>query len=334
VTPVDSPRFSVVIPSYNSALTLRETLESLAAQTDKDFEVVVVDDGSTDGSLEVARTELERLALRGRVIARPTSVEKGVAGCRNVGLGVSRGEWVAFLDSDDLFAPAKLGRMAEVISAGERRAFRAICHPSARFADESREDLGDVGRLVPGGPRPLLDKLLREGNSFATCGIVIERSLLEEIGGFDQSLHGVEDWWLVIRVSARTDWAYVDEPLASIRMRARSLMQGRSFSGYARQYALLLRAARRSSDLSARQVAELSAYMRTGAGRHYASKAAARGEWGQVLSGSVAFARAGFPGVGASILGVQLWRATLHVASRVARALRRTGTGLSPDGAQ
>src|SRR5688572_21777346 len=94
--------FSVVIPSFNTAPFIGETLESLAAQTYRDFEVLVVDDGSNDDSVRIATDRIAALGLRGSVTSRPAQLPKGVSSCRNLGVAQSKGAWVAFLDGDDL----------------------------------------------------------------------------------------------------------------------------------------------------------------------------------------------------------------------------------------
>jgi glycosyltransferase involved in cell wall biosynthesis len=325
-----APRFSIVIPTFDSEAFLSETLQSLAAQTHRDFEVILVDDGSRDGTLDLARADMRRLGLPGTAVPRPAGLAKGVASCRNAGIALSRGSWIAFLDSDDLFAPTKLERMADVIASQHLGAScRAICHPFARFSDVDGSPLSEIGRLPPGPPRRLLASLLTEGNWFATSAMLIERSLLEELGGFDVELFGVEDWWLVLQICARSPWAYVDEALTSLRIRERSLMQGRAYRHYGRQFAKLLRTARQSGDLSPDELAQLVAYVRTGAGRHYAASAVSRGRWGDVAAGCFEYVRAGFPGVGARILGLLLWRKLLATASGAGDAsssLRTTHT--------
>src|SRR6185312_3845128 len=99
----DSPLFSIVIPALNAGPFIRNALESVAAQTFRSFEVIVVDDGSTDETLGIARDVLQPSALSWQVVSRPESQPKGVAGARNHGVQIARGSWIAFLDADDLF---------------------------------------------------------------------------------------------------------------------------------------------------------------------------------------------------------------------------------------
>ena len=98
-----APRVSVIVPVFNRAGSIPRALESVAAQTFQDYEIIVVDDGSTDGSADV----VERLGLaRVRLIRSPQN--RGAAAARNIGISAASGQWIAFLDSDDFWAPDKL----------------------------------------------------------------------------------------------------------------------------------------------------------------------------------------------------------------------------------
>ena len=98
-----APRVSVIIPTYNRADLVQQALASVKAQTYRDFEIVVVDDGGTDGTFEVLSADREIRVLR-------HAGRRGVSAARNTGIIAARGEWLAFLDSDDLWLPDKLAR--------------------------------------------------------------------------------------------------------------------------------------------------------------------------------------------------------------------------------
>jgi glycosyltransferase involved in cell wall biosynthesis len=279
-------RFSVVIPAYNSASFIGETLESLAAQTCRDFETVIVDDRSDDQTAELARNTMASLGLKGTVLVRPPSEQKGVSTCRNIGLNASTGEWIAFLDSDDLFAPEKLERITAALEYARGKA-RAIFHQSRRFADPSGQTLEVVPRRQAtdrGAVRWLLDEVL-VGNFHATCGMVIERALLREVGGFHTGLYGVEDWWLAIQISARTPWLFIEETLAHIRVRSSSLMTNAPFEHYVRQHLALVSVARRSRGLSDKHVDTLRRYSLGPLTQYFAGLAFQRGGWRALAPG-------------------------------------------------
>ena len=320
---MNAPRFSVVIPAYNSAGFLGDTLESLAAQTYGNFETIVVDDRSTDATVDVARECIAALGLRGSVIVRPLERTKGVSTCRNLGLQAAGGEWIAFLDSDDLFAPEKLQRMAAAIDHSSG-AVRAIYHPSRRFADSSGETLEIVTRRgQPGSARWLLDDLLL-GNFHATCGMVVERALLREIGGFHSALYGVEDWWLAIQISTRTPWLFVDETLAHIRVRTSSLMTNASFDHYVQQHIALVRVARESGELSRTRIARLHDYCLGPLTHYFAGMAFRHGGWAALRPGVTRLLMAGELRAAFVLLYRHARSQLLTHASRTARLLRPT----------
>jgi glycosyltransferase involved in cell wall biosynthesis len=315
-----APRFSVVMPAYNSAGFLAETLASVATQTYRDFEIILVDDRSTDGTADVARERMAALDLAGEVLVRPPHLPKGVSTCRNLALDAARGGWIAFLDSDDLFAPEKLERMAEAVdrSAG----VRAFYHQSRRFVDGSGETIDTIPRYGdPWVPRWLLDDVI-VGNFHATCGMVIERRLLQEIGGFHSALHGVEDWWLAIQVSARTEWLFVDEPLAHIRVRASSLMTNAPFEHYVRQHLALVRVAEHCTDLDATRASSLRNYVLGPLTQYFAGLAFTRAGWSGLLRGIGLLLRAGEVRAALAVLHRHARTQALGQASRAARRFR------------
>lgn len=97
------PIASIVVPAFNAARTLSETLESLLSQTIRDYEVIIVNDGSTDNTLEIARGFTDD--ARVRIVTQPN---RGLAGARNAGIAAARGKYIGFCDADDIWMPEKL----------------------------------------------------------------------------------------------------------------------------------------------------------------------------------------------------------------------------------
>ncbi len=211
-----SALLSIVIPARNAAETLAQTLDSLLAQTRRDWEAIVVDDGSTDSTLQVAQAYAARDG-RFRLLAdgRPS---EGASAARNRGIGDATGRWLLCLDSDDWIEPTFVVRMVGALEA----------HPGAKVAYCGGRYASMDGRL---GPALFSEEVARAPfEVFARhCpvfvhGFVLDRALVVALGGFDRSLRTSEDWDLWHRV-ARTGAAFlpVPESLAVYRLRPNSL---------------------------------------------------------------------------------------------------------------
>jgi glycosyltransferase involved in cell wall biosynthesis len=204
---MDNPTFSVVIPTYNRAELLRRALRSLAAQTYKNFEVIVCDDGSTDATKQVCASFSGDLAI--------TYIWEenwgGPARPRNNGLKVARGLYIGFLDSDDWWYPDKL----EVI---------------AKYFPESDVVYHDLDVLTPEGKKyfkrmrgrklnssPFID-LMVNGDALSNSAVVIKKSLVDQVGGLseDRLLIAAEDsdlWLKIARITNR--FRYIPKSLGA-----------------------------------------------------------------------------------------------------------------------
>lgn len=204
---------SVVIPLWNAAPFIGETLDSVASQTHVAHEVIVVDDGSTDGGARVA----ERHALRPRVLTKPNG---GPASARNAGIRAATGELVALLDADDLWLPTKLER--QVAFHRENPDAGLLYSDYARFEDvEGARRCQEERRR----PRESLRELLI-GNQVPTLTAAFPRRVFDAIGPFDESrdLVGVEDYHYWLRIVRRFPARHQRETLALHRVREGSLV--------------------------------------------------------------------------------------------------------------
>jgi glycosyltransferase involved in cell wall biosynthesis len=191
---------SIIIPMYNAAPWIKETLESVARQTypKKDIEVIVVDDQSTDGSPDIARSVFEEHSLNGRVI--PHERNGGCGAPRNAGFEVATGDWVNFLDADDLLAPRKL----ELQMACAAQATGDVAVVYSPWRHYSLLD----GKWQPSGPLigPIVDdepvlRILEEFYFGYVGPTLIRSSFVSKIGGFDGSLRLGEDYDLMLRAA-------------------------------------------------------------------------------------------------------------------------------------
>jgi glycosyltransferase involved in cell wall biosynthesis len=204
---------SVVIPTYNSARFLGAAIDSVLVQTYRDFEVIVVDDGSTDDTPEV-------VARFGEAVRYRRQANQGVSEARNRGIAEAQGRYVAFLDADDTWFSGKLDRQTFALTASPHH---RACYSSYLAVDEHLQPKG-IRRSNRVGST--LEDLLTRGNVVGSvCTVVCERELLAAVGGFDPTLSQCADWEMWVRLATRTEFLYLDEPLVTYRQHASSMSQ-------------------------------------------------------------------------------------------------------------
>lgn len=205
-----APKFSVVIPTYNHAEFLSTALRSVLDQTLTDFEVVVVNNHSTDNTLDVINNFEDQ---RVRVI---NFSNNGVIGAsRNVGIRESTGSYVAFLDSDDTWHQGKLHSVAEAIASDPD--IGLICHNQNLVRDGVVSSQSSYGP-PDGYDGELFDYLLFDGNGPSTSATVVARKFLEQAGNFseEQDLVTVEDYDLWLNLSKLCAFRFLPEILGSV----------------------------------------------------------------------------------------------------------------------
>lgn len=195
------PRFSVVIPLYNKVRHIRNSIDSVLAQTFSDFEIVVVDDGSRDGSGDVVATiEEPRLRL-------VTQDNAGVSAARNRGAGEARGEYLAFLDADDLWKPCHLEELERLIRAFPDSGIYSVAHEIVQGSLVYRPNTG-VGSEFFGRVDNFLSAFsggLALVNSSTAC---IRKDVFSASGGFPLGVTRGEDLYLWIRIGLESGVAY------------------------------------------------------------------------------------------------------------------------------
>jgi glycosyltransferase involved in cell wall biosynthesis len=188
------PSISVVIPTYNRAPLLPRALKSVASQGFSDYEVIVADDGSSDDTSEVIKSWQSILGEK----LRPIWLDhRGAAVARNAGMCASNGEVVAFLDSDDEWLP-------EHLEVGFR-AFQNNPNIGIAFTDHfihSDERIRTKVRISD-SPQSLVRNLIIRNAVLLTSVVFLNRKVFEELGGFNESLHGTEDWEFWVRIAVR-----------------------------------------------------------------------------------------------------------------------------------
>lgn len=200
------PLVSVVLPTRNRERRLKRALGSVFRQTLEDFELIVVDDASTDGTADLLRRTAARDA-RVRTLTIPDRV--GAAVARNRAIEAARAPWVAFLDDDDEWLPRKLERqIAALRDGGADFAYSPFVYVEA----SGRERV--LGVVDVGGKDPR--SALLGGNFIGQSSVVVRRAPLLEVGGFDPALPRLQDWDLWVRLAGTLHFRFVPAPLVRI----------------------------------------------------------------------------------------------------------------------
>lgn len=210
-----APRVSVIVPVYNGAATIAGTLRSVLAQTFGDFEVLVVDDGSTDGSGAIAQALAADLGDdRLRVLHQANG---GQAIARNHGMAAARGEFFAFIDADDWWTPDKL---AAQVAALDAHPAAALAYSWTVLVNGDRQPLG--GRVEAPFSGAVHGPLLVTDFISSGSNPLVRRGAIARVGGFDPALIPSEDWDLWLRIAAAFDLICVPHPHILYRQRPAS----------------------------------------------------------------------------------------------------------------
>ncbi|MBD2778355.1 glycosyltransferase family 2 protein [Iningainema tapete] len=187
-----NPTFTIVIPAYNAAQYLPETLESVLAQTYENFEVLIINDGSTDNTVEI----VEQYSQKDSRVKLISQINQGVAIARNTGIAMAQGEFIAFLDSDDLWYPDKLATHLEHFKSCSEL---GISFARVEFVTFDNKPTGQLSHSRLKNLQPL--HFYYENPIITPSNAVISRKVFESVEGFDKSLSGTEDAELFLRVN-------------------------------------------------------------------------------------------------------------------------------------
>ena len=210
------PNVSVIIPTYQRANLVSKTIESVLAQTYTDYEIIVVNDGSTDNTREV----LARFGDKINVIHQEN---KGASAARNTGIMASQGRYIAFVDDDDLWVPKKLEKQVKSFESNPN--IGLVCSNMFFFKyNDVSADVADVWAPTSHPPGVLQDWiLLFIGDFILMPTVVVRRECLDEVGLFDQTLTSCEDYDLWLRIIEKFSVHFLNEPLALYHLSANSL---------------------------------------------------------------------------------------------------------------
>ena len=203
-----NPMVTVVLPSYNSMHYIAETMETVLNQTYQDFEVLVVNDGSTDDT----PNWINRLSQKEPKVRMVSQANQGLAGARCTGVTNAKGKYVAFIDDDDLWEPTKLEKQVNSLESNPQA---GLCYTWTALADSGGKA---TGRVIASNAEGNVWKQMTEMN-IVCCGStpMIRRSCFDEVGLFDHEVSPSDDWDMWWRISARYPFTLVREALILYR---------------------------------------------------------------------------------------------------------------------
>jgi GT2 family glycosyltransferase len=195
------PLISVIIPVFNGEKTLKRTVESILNQTFSDFELIVINDGSQDKTLEILATFQDP---RLRVFSYPNG---GLSMARNRGIAHASGAYLSFIDADDLWTPDKLEAQLAALQADPQA---AVAYSWTDWIDEADQFLRPGVHVTANGD--IYEQLLLRDFIGSGSNILVKTEALADVGGFDASVSPVEDWDMWLRLAARYQYVAVSAP--------------------------------------------------------------------------------------------------------------------------
>lgn len=204
---IEVPTVSVIIPTYNRAHLIRKSLESVLNQTFDDFEIIVFDDGSTDDTEKVVKQFTDE-----RIRCLRHEQNRGAAAARNTGIRAARGDYIAFLDSDDEWLPHKLAKQLTALQSAPA-SVGASCTASYHIFGQR------VKKHVPVLSGTWLRTLLWGCDLNPGATLLVSRRVLDDVGLLDETLPRYEDWDWLIRCVKKYDLLLLEQPLARVYRR-------------------------------------------------------------------------------------------------------------------
>ncbi len=202
------PKVSVIIPTYNRANYICETIDSVLSQTFKDFEIIIVDDGSTDHTRDVLEKYRDRINYH-------YQVNEGAGAARNKAISLSRGEYLGFIDDDDLWLPNKLEVQVKELDE----------NPDVAFVCSGAYQIDGSGQTITYWSAKCTETFenLYEGDFVLNLTVLLRRKCFDEIGGGDASLIISYDYDLWLRVAKTHKFKHINAPLAKYRLHGNNL---------------------------------------------------------------------------------------------------------------
>lgn len=199
-----NPRVSVIIPVYNRAFLIRRALQSVLNQTYRDFEIIVVNDGSTDNLEDTVKSFKDD-----RIRYFQHNKNRGAPAARNTGIRAAKGEYIAFQDSDDEWLPEKLEKQI-IAFENAKPAVGVVYSGFWLIKNDKRTYMPTKETLQKEGN---IHNELLKGNFVSGVSAIVRRNCFEKTGMFDENVPRLQDWELFIRLSKHYEFKYINQPL-------------------------------------------------------------------------------------------------------------------------
>ncbi|MCH5250909.1 MAG: glycosyltransferase [Lachnospiraceae bacterium] len=216
---------SIIIPTYNRANVIENAIQSILNQTYTEYELLIIDDGSTDNTEEVVNTLASTSTAGSRIRYIKMTENKGVAAARNEGIRQAQYDYIAFQDSDDYWKPDKLERQMDYfngIASGTasttgRETALLYCPYECQKQDGSTILVPDTNIPLPEKQGIIYEHMLRR-NTIGTPCVILRKECLDKTGLFNENLRCLEDWEFFLRISKHYEIAFQDEPLVKVNL--------------------------------------------------------------------------------------------------------------------
>jgi len=228
------PKVSILIPSYNSAHFLPTSIESALSGTYQDFEIIVIDDGSSDDTKDLVQSFIDEYPHKIRYIWQENM---GLARARNTGIRQSQGEYLALLDADDKWLPCRLEEGVKILDADHSI---GLVHGNITYIDIDDKEMGTPKRDIPFLNGFIFENIFLRKADIACPTAIFRRSCCEDVGGFDINLSrlGCEDRDLWLRIAQKYRVIYIDKILSYYRLTPQSMSRNLKKMMEARLYVI------------------------------------------------------------------------------------------------
>ncbi|HVT83842.1 MAG TPA: glycosyltransferase [Chitinophagaceae bacterium] len=252
LTGTDRPLISVIIPTYNRLPLLKEAIASVIEQTYIKWELIIVDDGSTDGTADAIQKMSDS-----RIRLIPLSHSGHIGQVMNEGVKHCSGEWLAFLDSDDIWLPQKLELQIHSLKKEKKK----WCYGSFEYIDENKKLIYKSPEKFPPLSGRILEEIIKGQAGIAICSLMVEKKFFEMVGGFSSDPGVRNDYELALRIALKEEIAFVPDIILKVRDHVNRIYKSRRYpyerSALTYQAFLNLKPEKRFEKLAKRKIAFL-----------------------------------------------------------------------------